>query len=432
MKPIKKFKEEGFITYFRSDEKVMIPEKYIEKKEELRAVWFSTVANIDIPKLEDVDSYKEYLLGVIKKITEFNLNTVIFQVRPANDAFYKSDLNPWSSFITGDQGKNPGFDVFGWFVEEAKKEGLTVHAWINPYRVALKKLSELKMTKDEYLETLAVNNFARINKHLVIETIGGSLILDPASSEVREFVSDSVLEIARNYDVKAVHIDDYFYPYEEIKDNEEELKFKKSGIKHLDDFRRDNVNKLIKLIHEKLVSLPKKVEFGISPFGVYRTNSEYFENKEDKRAWKHGSNNDFSCFTCYQGLYADVYYWMEKGYIDYVVPQIYFNFDYYRVLEDGSKKEIVKYADLAKWWNWVCEKTGTKLYIGQGLYRVGSGEKSWNDPMEISNQLLFNQTLNNVSGTIFFTYHNLVDKDDVLNETRENLKLFWTSKAKEI
>jgi len=432
MKPIKKFKEEGFITYFRSDEKVMIPEKYIEKKEELRAVWFSTVANIDIPKLEDVDSYKEYLLGVIKKITEFNLNTVIFQVRPANDAFYKSDLNPWSSFITGDQGKNPGFDVFGWFVEEAKKEGLTVHAWINPYRVALKKLSELKMTKDEYLETLAVNNFARINKHLVIETIGGSLILDPASSEVREFVSDSVLEIARNYDVKAVHIDDYFYPYEEIKDNEEELKFKKSGIKHLDDFRRDNVNKLIKLIHEKLASLPKKVEFGISPFGVYRTNSKYFENKEDKRAWEHGSNNDFSCFTCYQGLYADVYYWMEKGYIDYVVPQIYFNFDYYRVLEDGSKKEIVKYADLAKWWNWVCEKTGTKLYIGQGLYRVGSGEKSWNDPMEISNQLLFNQTLNNVSGTIFFTYHNLVDKDDVLNETRENLKLFWTSKAKEI
>lgn len=432
MKPIKKFKEEGFITYFRSDEKVMIPEKYIEKKEELRAVWFSTVANIDIPKLEDVDSYKEYLLGVIKKITEFNLNTVIFQVRPANDAFYKSDLNPWSSFITGDQGKNPGFDVFGWFVEEAKKEGLSVHAWINPYRVALKKLSELKMTKDEYLETLAVNNFARINKHLVIETIGGSLILDPASSEVREFVSDSVLEIARNYDVKAVHIDDYFYPYEEIKDNEEELKFKKSGIKHLDDFRRDNVNKLIKLIHEKLASLPKKVEFGISPFGVYRTNSEYFENKEDKRAWEHGSNNDFSCFTCYQGLYADVYYWMEKGYIDYVVPQIYFNFDYYRVLEDGSKKEIVKYADLAKWWNWVCEKTGTKLYIGQGLYRVGSGEKSWNDPMEISNQLLFNQTLNNVSGTIFFTYHNLVDKDDVLNETRENLKLFWTSKAKEI
>ena len=432
MKPIKKFKEEGFITYFRSDEKVMIPEKYIEKKEELRAVWFSTVANIDIPKLEDVDSYKEYLLGVIQKITEFNLNTVIFQVRPANDAFYKSDLNPWSSFITGDQGKNPGFDVFGWFVEEAKKEGLTVHAWINPYRVALKKLSELKMTKDEYLETLAVNNFARINKHLVIETIGGSLILDPASSEVREFVSDSVLEIARNYDVKAVHIDDYFYPYEEIKDNEEELKFKKSGIKHLDDFRRDNVNKLIKLIHEKLASLPKKVEFGISPFGVYRTNSKYFENKEDKRAWEHGSNNDFSCFTCYQGLYADVYYWMEKGYIDYIVPQIYFNFDYYRVLEDGSKKEIVKYADLAKWWNWVCEKTGTKLYIGQGLYRVGSGEKSWNDPMEISNQLLFNQTLNNVSGTIFFTYHNLVDKDDVLNETRENLKLFWTSKAKEI
>lgn len=431
MKAIKKFKEDGFITYFRSEEKVMIPKDYVEKNEELRAVWFSTVANIDVPKLEDVQSYKEYLLGVIKKVKEFNMNTIIFQVRPANDAFYKSELNPWSSFITGTQGKDPGFDVFSWFVEEAKKEEITIHAWINPYRVALKKLPDLKMTKDEYLDTLAVNNFARLNKDLVIETAGGSLILDPASSEVREFVSDSVLEIANNYEVKAVHIDDYFYPYEEIKDEGEELKFKKSGIKYLDDFRRDNVNKLIKLIHEKLNSLNKKVEFGISPFGVYRTNSKYFEDKDDKRAWEHGSNNDFSCFTCYQGLYADVYYWMEKGYIDYVVPQVYFNFNYHRVLEDGSKKEIVKYADLAKWWNWASKKTGTKLYIGQGLYRVGSSEKSWNNPMEINNQLLFNQTLDNVSGTIFFTYHNLVDKDDVLNETRNNLKMFWTKKTKE-
>lgn len=432
MEPIKKFKEDGFITYFRSEDKVMIPKKYIEKKEELRAVWFSTVANIDIPKIEDVDSYKAYLSGVIQKIKEYNMNTVVFQVRPANDAFYESELNPWSSFITGIQGKNPGFDVFGWFVEEAKKEGLTTHAWINPYRVALKKLPELKMTKNEYLETLAINNFARINKHLVIETVGGSLILDPSSSLVREFVSESVLEIASKYDVKAVHIDDYFYPYEEIKDEEEELKFKKSGIKYLDDFRRNNVTKLIKLIHEKLEKLPKKIEFGISPFGVYRTNSKYFENKEDKRAWEFGSNNDFSCFTCYQGLYADVYYWMEKGYIDYVVPQVYFNFDYHRVLEDGSKKEIVKYADLAKWWNEISKKTGTKLYIGQGLYRMGSGEKSWNDPMEINNQLLFNQTLDHVSGTIFFTYHNLLDNDGVLEEARTSLKKLWANKAQEI
>ena len=432
MKPIKKFNEEGYITYFRSEEKVMIPDKYMPKNEELRAVWFSTVANIDIPKFTDIDSYKEYLLNVIKKVKEFNMNSIIFQVRPANDAFYKSDLNPWSSFITGIQGKDPGFDIFEWFIEEARKEGLTIHAWINPYRVSLKKLPDLKMTKDEYLDTLADNNFARLNKNLVIETVGGSLILDPASIEVREFVSDSVLEIASNYDIKAVHIDDYFYPYEEIKDENEELKFKKSGIKHLDDFRRNNVNMLIKHIHEKLESLPKKVEFGISPFGVYRTNSKYFENKEDKRAWEFGSNNDYSCYTCYQGLYADVYYWMEKGYIDYVVPQVYFNFDYHRVLEDGSKKEIVKYADLAKWWDYICEKTGTKLYIGQGLYRVGSGEKSWNDPMEINNQLLFNQTLKNVKGTIFFTYHNLVDNDVVLNEARNNLKLLWFKQAKEI
>src|SRR5690554_2483114 len=169
MKPIKRFLGEGNVTYFQSDKEVLIGD-YVEKDEELRGVWFSTVGNIDLPKIEEVESYKAYLRGVIAKVKEYNMNTVIFQVRPTNDALYESDLAPWSRFITGEEGKYPGFDVFGYFIEEAKKANITVHAWLNPYRVSGQKFTDLNlnMTKEEFLNTLHEKNFARKRPDLVI------------------------------------------------------------------------------------------------------------------------------------------------------------------------------------------------------------------------------------------------------------------------
>lgn len=431
MKAIKRFTADGNITYFRSDEEVLIPKVYLEKSQELRGVWFSTVGNIDLPKIENVEDYKAYFQGVIAKVKEYKMNTIIFQVRPTNDALYESKLNPWSSFITGEQGKYPGFDVFGYFVEEAKKAGITVHAWMNPYRVSNIKISDLNMTKEEYLNSLAPNNFARLHPELVIETVLDKLILDPASEEVRKFVAESAYEIADKYDVKAIHMDDYFYPYEEIRDPNEEEKFRASGFEKLSDFRRDNVNKLIKTIHERLLQLPRKVEFGISPFGIYRSNSQFFDG-DNEAGWERGSNNHPSCFTCYKGLYADIYLWMRERWIDYVVPQNYFEMDYWKTGSDGSVFELVKYADLAKWWAEISAETNVKLYIGQGLYRY-SDAGNWSNPEEIINQIKYNMNYDNILGTIFFTYRDLVsEKTPALIESRKMLKTLWTKDVPEI
>lgn len=434
MKKIAKFNKEGFVTYFESEENVLIPEQYQEREREMRAVWFSTVANIDIQKMTTVDAYKEYLLGVIKKVKEYNLNTVVFQARPTNDAFYQSSLNPWSSYITGVEDKYPGFDVFGFFIEEAKKVGVEVHAWINPYRVSAKKLKDINMGKNAFLKTLSEKNFARKRPDLVLETSESKLILDPSSEEVMEFVSDSVLEIAENYDVKAVHIDDYFYPYEEIIDDKEQEKYSKwkKGDATLSDFRRDNVNRMIKLIHTKLSKLPKKVEFGISPFGVFRTHSKYFA--DGVGGWDKGSDNHEKCLQCYDRLYADVYLWMKEKWIDYVVPQVYFDLDNSRPKETGSLEEItlVKYADLVKWWSEICLETDTKLYIGQAIYRY-SDKGNWSNPEELINQLTYNQNYYNVLGSVFFTYNSFV-KEDVasLVEARKLLKKIWQKEVKSI
>ena len=432
MKKIEKFIRGGYVNYFGTDKLVEIPETITEIDPQTRAVWFSTVANIDIPKMTDVESYKEYLLGVIKKVKEYHFNAVVFQVRPMNDALYESELNPWSEFITGVEGLDPGFDVFGYFVEEAKKENIEVHAWINPYRVSRQKYTDLNKTAKEYLDSLSEKNFARKRQDLVIETVEGKFILDPSSHEVQEFVSDSVLEVARKYDVKAVHIDDYFYPYEAIVDPQEEEKHQKLNPElSLEDFRRENVNKLIKMISDKLKTLDKHVEFGISPFGIYRTNSKHFEEENKTGGWALGSNNHYSCYQGYDGLFADVFLWMKNKWIDYVVPQVYFEFDNYIVDKETSKEiERVKYADLVDWWVWACKETNMKLYIGQGLYRY-SDKGNWSNSEEIINQLKYNATKDNISGSVFFTYRNLLNTEIApLVEAREKLKTLWTKDVK--
>lgn len=446
--PIKIFDRDGNVKYFGTDEDVLIPDTYEEKEEELRGVWVSTVANIDVPVMklddngkvtkEEISKYKDYLLSIIKKVKEYHLNTVIFQVRPVNDALYESKMNPWSSVLTGVEGLYPGFDPFGFFVEEAKKENISVHAWINPYRAGRVDIFSIMkddrpMTKEEWIATLAPNNFARVHPECTILTKQNKLLLDPANEMVREFVSDSIVEIASKYDIKAVHIDDYFYPYEYVNDELEEEKAKDSGFDKISDFRRHNVDLMIELIHNKLSKLPRKVEFGISPFGIYRTDSKYFneDDKDNEKAWELGSNNAAGCTTNYANLYADVFKWMDEGWIDYVVPQDYFDLENSTIDENGNTKCLVKYADLVKWWSWAAKVTNCKLYIGQALYRVGS-EGLWNNPEEIPNQLKYNNLYNNVSGTVFFTYKDFTNNErETLVKTRDILKTMWTKDVKD-
>lgn len=410
-----------YIKYWHNKEEIDIPE-YVFKENDVRGCWISNVANIDTPNNLEKDDYKKYLIGILETMQSYNMNTAVFQVRPLNDAYYPSDLNPWSRFITGTEGKDPGFDVLEFFINEAKKRNIKVHAWMNPYRVSNVSVTDGKITKDEYLSSLDEKNFARKHPEHTILDGTGKIILSPSHKEVIEFVSESILEVARKYDVEGVHIDDYFYPYAKIKEDDERndyLKYRDGENQSFDDFRRSNVDKMIKMVHDKLKALEqetnKKVEFGISPFAVYRTNSSIRAD-----GWEKGSYNASSALQCYSELYSDVYKWMKEGWIDYVVPQDYFSFD----------RKDVSYHDVVWWWSNICNETKTKLYIGQGLYQMGSKEgwacETWQNKEEIANQLKFNCNFPNVLGTIFFTYRDLVPgQNEIKDAALKDIKKMW-------
>ncbi len=413
-----------YLKYWHNKEEIDLPE-YIYREDDVRGCWISNVENIDTPKGVSEAEYKDALIKILDNMQSYNMNTAVFQVRPMNDAYYPSKLNPWSRYITGVEGKNPGFDVLQFFIEEAKKRKIKVHAWMNPYRVNNKDITTLNMTKAEFLNTLSENNWARLHPEHTILDGTNKIILSPSHPEVIEFVTASIMEVAEKYDVEGVHIDDYFYPYAKISEEaemEDYLKYRESENQSFDDFRRSNVDKMIKSVHDalkkSLSNKNKKVLFGISPFAVYRTHSSIRED-----GWDKGSYNAKGALQCYSELYSDVYKWMKEGWIDYVVPQNYFSFE----------RRDVTYHDVAWWWSNLCKETGTILYMGQGIYHMGSTEgfgcETWQNPKEIANQLRFNANFDNIKGTIFFTYRDLVPgKNAIKDQALIDLKEMWNQK----
>lgn len=413
-----------YVKYRHNGEEVDLP-RYKFKESDIRGVWISNVANIDTPRGVSKEEYQKHLIGILDNMKSYNMNTAIFQVRPTNDAYYPSKLNPWSRFITGTEDKDPGFDVLKFFIDEANKRGIRVHAWMNPYRVSGTDITTVNMTKEEFLNTLSERNWARLHPEHTILDGTHKVLLSPSHKEVIDFVTASIMEVAENYDVDAVHIDDYFYPYAKISEDDERedyLKYRLDENQSFDDFRRMNVDKMIKNVHDELKKLfskkGKKVEFGISPFAIYRTHSSIVEG-----GWDKGSYNSAGALQCYSELYSDVYKWMEEGWIDYVVPQDYFSFD----------RKDVSYHDIVWWWNERCKETKTKLYIGQGLYMCGVKEGfskyAWQNPKEMENQLRLNCAFDQVKGTIFFTYRDLVPSDNkIKNKNLESIKKLWNNK----
>ncbi|MBQ3001533.1 MAG: family 10 glycosylhydrolase [Bacilli bacterium] len=404
---LKKYKTSTPVVYFDGKTPVEIP-NYCKRRTKVRGIWVSNVANIDTPIMKDVESYKQYLKDMIKRIAEYNFNLIIFQVRPTNDAYYESKLNPWSRFITGTEGQHPGFDVLQFVIEEAKKYNIEIHAWMNPYRVGVEALDKINLTKEEYLAKLSPTNFARLHPEETIVDGTQKVILKPASQKVIDFVTATIMEVVENYDVTGVHIDDYFYPYAKVdralEEEDYQARLKENPELSFDDFRRDNVDRMIKSVHDAMKKsfskTKKKVAFGISPFAIYRTHSSLKEG-----GWDRGSLHTAGATQCYADLYSDVYKWMKEGWIDYVVPQVYFSFE----------RTDVNYHDLTKWWNDIVDDLKIDLYIGHGLYQMGSNEV-WANPKEIDNQLRFNAQYKNISGSIFFTYKDIVPGQ---NETKD-------------
>lgn len=417
---LRKYNQEENVKYWETGEEIEIPQ-FTFKETDVRGVWVSNVANIDTPKGLTIEAYQDYLKKMIANIASYNMNTIIFQVRPANDAYYPSKLNPYSRYITGVEGKDPGFDVLAFVIEEAKKYNIKIHAWMNPYRVGVSALNvEEKSVEEaakEYLESLDEKNFARQHPEHTIVDGANKIILSPSHPEVIDFVTKSIIEVVENYDVEGVHIDDYFYPYAKIPFEKEEadfIKYRENESQDFDDWRRSNVDKMIENVHKELKKsfskTGRKVLFGISPFAIYRTHSSIKEG-----GWDKGSYHAEGALQCYSELYSDVYKWMKEGWIDYVVPQVYFPFE----------RKDVTYHDLTKWWDNLAKETGTILYIGQGLYQMGSNEV-WQNPEEIANQLKFNCQFENISGTIFFTYRDLVKgQNEIKDAALDTIKALW-------
>ena len=352
-----------------------------DSKNELRGVWVASVINIDWPSKKglDIEAQKREYISVLEDVKRWNMNAVFVQVKPTGDAFYPSKYSPWSEYLTGSQGTNPGYDPLKFMIDEAHKRGIEFHAWFNPYRLTMKG----KSTKTE---SLAKENIGR-KKPEWTAVYGGQLYLNPGIPEVNDYVIDSIVEVVRNYDIDGVHMDDYFYPYK-VKGQEypDSVQFQRYGGKfsNVGDWRRNNINKLVEKLHNEIKKQNKDISFGISPFGVWRNASTDPSRGSETKA---GVQN-------YDDLYADILLWMNKGWIDYVAPQIYWN--------QGHK--AAEYNTLVKWWSKYAGQTKTNLYIGQAAYKVND----WQNAKELINQVNFNRNYPEVKGSIFFSYKSLL------------------------
>ncbi|MBE6403725.1 MAG: hypothetical protein E7039_08405 [Lentisphaerae bacterium] len=390
---------------------VKMPKKHPSPKRELRGVWVATIFNLDYQRPDNVNEFKSFYRNMCKRLAEHKFNAVFFQVRPSNDAFYRSKLNPWSRFLSGKEGVplagDKNFDPLTFMISEAHRHGLEFHAWLNPYRV----IGATKSSKHQYLKTLAPNNFARKYPHLVMDVIRKdkqhALVLNPGEKQVRNFVTATVMEIVSNYNVDSIHFDDYFYP-DNAPANVDRATYLKNNPRKLsqDDWRRNNVTTLIHNINSQIKSFNRRskrnVRFGVSPFGIWRNNNHTLLGSMSRGA------------ESYTWQYADTRLWIKHKMIDYIVPQIYWHFNH----------DTAPYAALTDWWCKTVQNSGVDLYIGQAAYQLG--QKNW-DCNQLYYQLLYNRSKPQIKGSIIFSYRNLATPENRTMEqgARQMLKHFW-------
>jgi len=334
---------------------------------------------------------KNYFVSTLDKLQSQGINAVIFQVRPQADAFYKSNLEPWSTHLSGRQGVAPdnGFDPLAFLIEECHKRNIELHAWLNPYRV-----------------TTSVNDVL-VSDHLYYRephrfvSYGGKIYFDPGIPENRKFICDVVKDIVMRYNVDAIHMDDYFYPYpvagemfpDDRSFNTYGQKFNNRG-----DWRRNNVNLLIQEVKGTLTKTKPWVRFGISPFGIYR----------NKKSTTDGSGSDTNGLQNYDDLYADVKLWVEKGWIDYNMPQIYWEMGH----------NAADYTTLIKWW--AANNYEQPLYIGQDVKRTMDATMP-SGSTQLQEKMILSRSFPTVHGNCFWPAYELLDNyKGIGNELKNN------------
>ncbi len=395
-----------------SEAPIWLPE-YRQKTHEFRGVWVATVENLDFAAHRDAASFRRDYIAIVDDLARANFNAIIFQIRPCGDAFYPSQLTSWSQFLAGADGVGiKGFDPLKFMVAEAHKRGLEFHAWMNPYRV----VGHTPLTKEAYLRKLSKTNFARRHPELVLSIQQPNrqnlLLLNPGEPAVVSHIAAVVREVVISYDVDAIHFDDYFYPYEGMR-AQDAATYKRYGRgAQLDVWRRNNVTTAIRTVksildtHYKIAK--RKVRFGISPFGIWANRSAI------------AAGSPTGGMQSYFRQYADTRLWIKCGYLDYVVPQLYWNFSH----------ETAAYAALADWWSDTVRDTKVHLIIGHAVSRIGSG-REWS-AAELPNQLRFNCTRHEIAGSALFSYRHVFRPDNKVRRAGVNqvLKRFWTRKAK--
>ncbi|MGP3969195.1 glycoside hydrolase family 10 protein [Streptomyces sp. 6N223] len=344
----------------------------------LRGMWIASVANIDWPSqpgLTPAEARAE-LDDLFDVAVGWRLNTVFLQVRPTADAFWPSPYEPWSEWLTGVPGQDPGWDPLDHAVRAAHARGLKLHAWFNPYRVA--------MHADP--SRLAEGHPAREHPEWVVP-YGGRLYYNPGIPEVRAFVQDAMADAVERYAIDGVHWDDYFYPYPvagETFDDAAAFEEHGGGFADRGDWRRHNIDLLVTEMRERVRRVRPGVPFGVSPFAIWR----------NAATDPLGSDTQGGVET-YDDLYADVRTWVREGWLDYVVPQVYWNIGF----------AAADYATLVPWWSEVAAGTGVDLYIGEALYKAGDPAQSeaWQDPAELSRHLTLCRDHRQVGGNVFYS-----------------------------
>jgi len=371
----------------------------INNNREFRAAWIATVKNIDWPSSIGLSTQeqKRELLTLLDTFKSLNFNAVIFQIRPSADAFYNSKFEPWSEYLTGTSGQAPSpyYDPLAFVISETHKRGMEFHAWLNPYRAMV----DYEEHESNTLDLIDEKPEWFIN-------YGKNKYFNPGLPDVRAYTNKVVADIVQNYDVDAIHFDDYFYPYkiegEPFPDSSSFKTFGQDFYPHnLDDWRRNNVNLIIEELATTIKSIKPWVQFGISPFGVWR----------NKSVDPLGSNTEAGQ-TNYDDLYADILLWLKNDWLDYVLPQAYWQIGH----------ELADYKTIVKWW--VDNSYQTNLYIGQGVYKLDpkSSKVAWkqSQPTEIGKQIELNRTTSRIQGHVFFSAKTFLKNTLNINDELKN------------
>jgi uncharacterized lipoprotein YddW (UPF0748 family) len=360
------------------------------QKAQLRGVWIATVSNIDWPSrtgLPKATVQAEYL-RLLDLAVRLRLNAVFVQIRPGGDAFWPARYEPWSRYLTGVPGGDPGWDPLAFMVTEAHRRNLQFHAWFNPFRVSSPGTGGTDLTR------LAPAAPARAHPDWLVAYPGGTpgsrLYYNPGMPQVRRFVEDVIMDAVSRYDVDGVHFDDFFYPYPVAhQDFPDRATFAAygAGFTNVADWRRHNIDLLIQELHQRIRATKPWVAFGVSPFGIWRN------------AGADPAGSATSGRQSYDANDADTRRWVKQGWLDYIAPQLYWHIGF----------RAADYAILVRWWAATVAGTGVRLYIGQSAYRVGAtgGPPAWFDPTELSRHLAYNRRYPQVSGDIFFSARSL-------------------------